>query len=190
MKKNFSHGSAESMKAAFESRLAELDGTAVESSMYVDTQGMFGEVDGVVTEDEARDYWDNNQEDDPSLSEYSTFEDWWNDTQPWLDPVDASTEAIEADHYVGVESGDASSSYIEDLINECNSELESEDFFDAITWEETDEALELTCIEGDRVLEYMIPKEDLDMDDIEMDRDYICNTVRADINGDYYEDEE
>lgn len=43
MKKNFSRGSAESMKDAFERRLAELGGNAVESSMYVHTQEVKGE---------------------------------------------------------------------------------------------------------------------------------------------------
>lgn len=105
------------------------------------------------------------------------------------EPIE-SCDDVMAEDYVGVDSGEASSEYIEELIEYCNNELEAEDWFDGITWEELDDTLELTCVEGQRVLNYSIPKEDLDMNDVEADGDYICNTVRTDLNGDYYGDDE
>lgn len=100
-----------------------------------------------------------------------------------------SCDDVFAEDYEGVSMNDASSKYIEELIDYCNNELTAEDVFDGITWEEHDDALELTCVDGSRILNYSIPKSDLSADDIESDGDYICNTVRSDLNGDYYDDE-
>lgn len=100
-----------------------------------------------------------------------------------------SCDDILAEDYEGVSMNEASCDYIEELIDYCNNQLTTEDFFDGITWEELDDTLELTCIEGNRVLDYSIPKSDLSMDDVAADGDYICNAVRADLDGDYYDDE-
>lgn len=187
MAKQFSHGSAQDMLNAFRNALG--DNKEVESSTYIDTDGVFNEPGSKISYDEIRDYWDNNYGSDPSLQEYSSFEDWWRDTKEWLREDIDSCDDVFAEDYGEVSMNDASSSYIEELIDYCNNELTAEDFFDGITWEELDDTLELTCVEGNRVLDYSIPKSDLSMNDIEEDGDYICNTVRADLNGNYYEDE-
>lgn len=202
MNKTFSHGSIENMKAAFENKISQLEGgnTDVESTTNVEANTdpvsrleRYIEIDLPEQFDYIETHYNNGELDlsrakrlaDGCQKLYNLFDEVIYEIEH--SDIESNTK-IEGDEYVGVESGEASSSYIEDLINDCNNELESEEFFDGITWEETEQALELTCVEGNRVLNYTIPKADLNMDNLESDRDYICNTVRADINRDYYED--
>lgn len=189
MGKKFSHGSGQDMLNAFRDALRQ--DTQVESSTYIDTDGVFNEPGSKISYEEIRDYWDNNYDDDPSLQEYDSFENWWKDTKAWLKEDVDSCGDIFAESYGEVSMNDASSPYIEELIDYCDAELTAEDFFDGITWEELDKSLELTCVDGKHIFSYSIPKSDLSMRDVEEDGDYICNTVRADLNeGDYLNEDD
>ena len=70
--------------------------TKVTCNEYIDVDGMFGEPGAIITDDEMREYWDNEHDDDPVLSEYPDFESWWADTKQWLKLTDNSY----ADMYV------------------------------------------------------------------------------------------
>lgn len=62
---------------------------------YVDIDGVFGEPDQTVSKREMRRYWEANYDSDPSLTAFDSFEDWWAETEPMLQPVETAT-AVEA----------------------------------------------------------------------------------------------
>ena len=91
------------MLNAFEDKLAELDvnsRTKVECTInpdkvvnvfdedynekYIDSNGFFGIIGEEVSLGEAKDYWNEACDDDPSLADYSDFESWWNDTYCYI----------------------------------------------------------------------------------------------------------
>ncbi len=95
--------SADEMLNAFESKLQQLAGNDIETStdvtcnQYIDTDGMFGEPGAVITDEFMQQYWDDEYENDPSLQEYGSFEEWKADTLPWLSRIDANTEEVDED---------------------------------------------------------------------------------------------
>lgn len=59
---------------------------------FKDPQGMFGEPGAIVTAQELKDYWDEEYEWDPSLQDFNSFEDWYEDTIEWFEPIIESTK--------------------------------------------------------------------------------------------------
>ena len=59
---------------------------------FKDPQGMFGEPGAVVTAQELKNYWDEEYEWDPSLQDFNSFEDWYEDTIEWFEPIIESTK--------------------------------------------------------------------------------------------------
>lgn len=91
---------------ALEQRYNELNMTAcsdIHASMetsysrFVDPDGFFGIPGGEVTWDQITDYWENNQQDDPILAEYPSFDAWWEVTSPRLVPIEENTAITGAD---------------------------------------------------------------------------------------------
>ena len=68
-----------------------LPGPVLASEEFIDDYGMFGDPGEHITRNEAATYFNQNNESDPSLTGYDSFEDWWNDTKQWLTPVDNCT---------------------------------------------------------------------------------------------------
>lgn len=58
------------------------------TQVFEDPQGMFGEPGGIVTTQELKDYWDEEYEWDPTLQDFNSFEDWYEDTIEWFVPID------------------------------------------------------------------------------------------------------
>lgn len=58
------------------------------TQVFEDPQGMFGEPGGIVTAQELKDYWDEEYEWDPTLQDFNSFEDWYEDTIEWFVPID------------------------------------------------------------------------------------------------------
>ena len=107
-----SYTSIEEMLAAFEDRIDELDANSSEKVMcgskfdytsalknvpigssdyhrfYKDVDGGFGEAGATYSLEEIKKYWNQEHDNDYSLAEYDSFEDWWNDTKGWLEEVD------------------------------------------------------------------------------------------------------
>lgn len=104
--------SIEEMLNAFEDRINEIDANSSEKVMcgsdldytsalknvpirsndyhifYKDVDGGFGEAGAVYSLEEIKKYWNQEHDNDQSLAEYGSFEDWWNDTEGWLEEVD------------------------------------------------------------------------------------------------------
>jgi len=78
----------EDMIDAFENKIDDLSATAstdIKSTTWIDVDGNFGGERGAkYTDQEIRDYWDQEHDSDPVLQEYSSFEEWWEDTKEWL----------------------------------------------------------------------------------------------------------
>lgn len=96
MKKSFTKGTPEAMMEAFSNKIAELSNESISSATYIDVNGMFGEPGATITDDEARNYWEDYQNDDPVLQNYTSFEEWWYDTQKYLQDAVESCESISA----------------------------------------------------------------------------------------------
>lgn len=108
-KRSYSHGTPEQMLAAFESKLQELGGdvsacSTVSAASFVDTDGHFGEPGATITEQEIREYWDNEHLNDPSLSYYGEdgFDEWYRDTKQWLTPVKGAGGSLQTQEMYGV----------------------------------------------------------------------------------------
>ena len=54
---------------------------------WQDVSGGFGETDEIYTFTEIKDYWKDNYLQDPSLSEYDSFNLWWDDTKRFMKQV-------------------------------------------------------------------------------------------------------
>ena len=60
---------------------------------YIDKQGnAFGEPGAVYTYSEIKNMWDRDKDSDYVMKDYTSFEDWWNDTVVMLDEVDDDLE--------------------------------------------------------------------------------------------------
>jgi len=55
--------------------------------MYIDTDGMFGAKGAEITWDDIIDYWNNNCDSDPVLTEYDNFDSWWRATRPHMTEI-------------------------------------------------------------------------------------------------------
>lgn len=66
-----------------------------EEIIYLDKDGMFGEP-GEISLADIKEYWSSNHEYDPSLTQYHSFNEWFNDTRKWLYAVEGSKSIIAA----------------------------------------------------------------------------------------------
>ena len=84
-------GTPQDFAMALQNRISELSGvestTSVNAATYTDPQGMFAEPGGTITDDDLKQYWDEHQKDDPSLSEFASYEEWHDATVDWFTPV-------------------------------------------------------------------------------------------------------
>lgn len=72
------------------------------TQVFEDPQGMFGEPGAIVTAQELKDYWDEEYEWDPSLQDFNSFEDWYEDTIEWFKPINESVNESYSDNkYTG-----------------------------------------------------------------------------------------
>lgn len=120
MKKSImaSKGTPQQFAAALQNKIAELGGGVEDinsstsitaaSESYKDTSGIMGIPGEIWTTAELSEYWNNEQMDDPVMSEYDSFESWFSDTVSQMELIDASTN-IEA-----ASEGD-DSQYIQEL---------------------------------------------------------------------------
>ena len=51
---------------------------------YLDQQGLFGEPGGMVTDTDLIEYWNENYAEDPVLSGYDGFNEWYRETRAQL----------------------------------------------------------------------------------------------------------
>ena len=56
-------------------------------SAFLDTQGIFGEVNAVYTSDDILAYWHENKDTDPVLKKYDSIGEWECDTLAFMDEV-------------------------------------------------------------------------------------------------------
>lgn len=55
---------------------------------FIDEQGMIRNPGQIVTIQDFRSYWNKNRYTDPVLSQYDTFNDWWQDSKQWFPIAD------------------------------------------------------------------------------------------------------
>lgn len=117
-----SSGSIHDLIDVIQTKIDNIGGsTKIQASDYDpvfrDPNGVFGLApDETITYSEIEEYWDENHDDDPSLEQYTSFQEWWNDTSEWLEEVD------------DVEGCDmpiqGSSGSIHDMINDIQDKLD------------------------------------------------------------------
>ena len=85
----------EQMLDAFQNRIEQLGGdvnvtssTSIACTTYVDEQGVLGEVGATYTDHDLMEIWESEHEGDPSMMEYDSYDDWYDDTIQWLKEVD------------------------------------------------------------------------------------------------------
>lgn len=62
---------------------------------YKDVGGEFGEIDAIYSLEDIMIMWNSECNSDPTMSQYASFNDWWQDTKQWMKP--SSKPAGEAD---------------------------------------------------------------------------------------------
>lgn len=101
MKRIVKEQSTFDMIDAFTKRIEELESSSsVESSTFIDVDGMFGNPGDLYTDIDIEEYWESEHDNDPSLAQYDSFIDWYNDTKKWLKPVKASSLVSREGHPV------------------------------------------------------------------------------------------
>ena len=80
----------------FEDKIDELGGNhgMIASTTWIDTTGLFGEVGARYTDEEMRQYWDEEHEYDQVLLGFNSFDEWYKATVREMEPV--SDEGIDA----------------------------------------------------------------------------------------------
>ena len=95
---------------------------------YLDVDGVFGVPGHEITWDQIVDYWNNNYNDDPILSEYSDFDKWWMDTESHLTPIEECNNINASDDLIPEER-----KYVDDLEDKLREAMGAEGLLDAIT---------------------------------------------------------
>lgn len=162
MRKTISHGTADDMLDAFQSKLNMLENSTnrdVESSTSVvaankRSKSAHGTADQMLAAFEKR------------VGELEGN-------------VDAASRIEASDDLVEYLSPEDEERYIHTLVGDTNSELEDLDIFDSWTWDYDKNNITLTTVKDTQVEEYTIPRKDLkfNWDNIEEDVQYIMQAV-------------
>ena len=67
-----------------------------DDEMFTDNDGIFGEPGEIISKRDMRNYYEENYDNDFSLSGFDSFEDWWAATQVSLEPVDDDEDIMSA----------------------------------------------------------------------------------------------
>ena len=213
-RKAFSRGTAEQMLQAFENKINELGGTSIEESTsveaarYIDTQGVFGEPGSSVTEEELREYWDNEKDNDPVLQEYDSCDTWVRETLGWMEIADsvdscnmncctdngelygADIDDEESDEVLGaIDPSDEESmgQYAEAVIDAVKEAFNES--VDSVEGRHEGAYIYITVANEGQVDEYEVPLSDLscDFDHVDSDADFIVDEI---LEGDFGPEEE
>lgn len=66
---------------------------SAKTEYYADAQGTFGgDENDIYSLEDLMIMWNSEHNNDPSMMEYDTFEDWWEDTKRWMKPSSAPEE--------------------------------------------------------------------------------------------------
>lgn len=188
MKKRISKGTPEQFINLVENKIAELGGDVeacdtitASDETYVDHNGVMGEAGDTWTIQELRQYWDDEQMNDPVLSEYDSFDSWLDDTLSLMESVDSST-SISAT----TEDSTYYDRFIHTLMGDIESEVHGE--VDGLTFDTLDSELKVTVVHGEDITEFSVPHEDLsfDFDTISDDVDYIVKTIKETLDSDIF----
>lgn len=57
-------------------------------TLYTDISGVFGEPGVTISLGEMKEYWNEEKDNDPVLSDYDSYDEWWADTEQNLEPAD------------------------------------------------------------------------------------------------------
>lgn len=71
----------------------------VDDELFTDNDGVFGNPGDIISKRDMRAYYEENCDSDPSLMDYNSFEDWWQHTKQWLEPVTNSTSVESSDNF-------------------------------------------------------------------------------------------
>lgn len=179
---------------------------------YKDVDGILGELNAIYTMSELKDLYDDLYDDDPIVSQFDTFEAWFDDMKDSLIEVEA-LDSVMSDEEVEVEdehpSDDAPAKLIVDAEETededdkaeyitglyASVEKELNDLAESISWnsDEDNIYMDISFADG-HVFTFTIPKADLafDIENMGNDIEYICHAVHEsqELEADYAEDYE
>ena len=72
---------------------------SAETQYYQDIGGGFGDTNAVYSLEDLMIIWNSECNSDPTMSQYESFNDWWQDTEQWLKPVTNSTSIEFSDDF-------------------------------------------------------------------------------------------
>lgn len=165
-----------------------------EEIVYSDPYDMFGNLGGVISLEEIKNYWNSNCTYDPSLSMYESFDSWYNDTIQWLSsavdsnnctdgllPIDSGTDVI-LGKAVPNQTLEYAKEYLDTLSEAIQSEIDSE--VDSVVFDSTDREFIVTVSYLGNIREYVVPFGDIvfDYDNMDGDVAYITNTIYQDLD--------
>lgn len=58
-----------------------------EEIVYADPDGVMGDPGDEISLADIKGYWNSMNDDDPCLTEYATFDEWWAETRKWLKDI-------------------------------------------------------------------------------------------------------
>lgn len=121
MKITCSKGTGMQLQQAVERALGNRSNidSSIDVDSYVDTQGHMGEPGDTWTRQELRDYWDREQLNDPSMSGYSSYEDWESDTLSYMEPITSIMNSAETN------GQEVNNDYFSDLAAAITTEFEA-----------------------------------------------------------------
>lgn len=109
----FSKGRPEQFLHLVQNKIAELGGqvegcdkiTASQEATYVDDNGIMGEPGATWTIRDLGTYWYNNYQDDPSMSNYDSFDSWLDDTISQMTEMEDEFDdlILTCDRYLDIE---------------------------------------------------------------------------------------
>ena len=164
-----------------------------EEILYNDPQGVLGDVDTVSLAD-IKTIWNNLHDSDVCMEDFSSFDEWWNATRPYLTEVNdvysSKNVDVEATALVDISNRDAIERYLQSMILAVEEVLDAYGFEDrSITIPDEDTGMILLIQISDDEM-YVEPQDvSWDWNVMERDAQDIADMIVQHLNEDSIEDE-
>lgn len=89
------------------------------NTLYTDIEGVFGEPGVTVSLGEMKEYWNEEKDNDPVLSDYSSYDEWFEDTIQLLEPLQESLGKGKKMLKEGIDTYDLNSAVYNALTDVC-----------------------------------------------------------------------
>ena len=74
--------------------------TSAKTQYYQDIGGGFGDTDAVYSLEDLMIIWNSECNSDPTMSQYASFNDWWQDTKQWMKPSSKPAEEVDDEMFI------------------------------------------------------------------------------------------